>query len=221
MSFLRRIPIVALVALIACAHHAERIGQRATRAVKAELAQIDPAVARDLGDQAARGAVNGVLTELGSEQHRALLDALAATTSGAAARGVMRALIPERAGMQQLVDRTMASAVAGLGKSLADDTALRGELAGISRQLSAAAVAGARDALSDVFPDCARAPDRRRCVEDRVSAVSRAAARGMLLGFVDAAEVPLLVCVFLAGVLVTLLVVRVRRPRAPSAPSPA
>jgi hypothetical protein len=57
MPLVWRIPILALVASVACAQHAKQLARGATRGVKYELAQIDPAIARTLGDQAARGAV--------------------------------------------------------------------------------------------------------------------------------------------------------------------
>src|SRR5262245_53318259 len=94
MSLVRGMPIFALVA-IACAGHAKQLAKSATQGVKAQVAQIDPAVARTLGDQAARGAVSGALSELASDEHRDLIDEIVDTTSAAAARGVVIALRPD------------------------------------------------------------------------------------------------------------------------------
>jgi hypothetical protein len=209
MLLVRGILILGLVAAIACASHAQRAAKAATKGVKAQVAELDPAIARTLGDQHARGAVNGALAELANEQHRELLGAIAAETSEAAARGMMAAL-PDSARLQQLIDRIVAGAVGDLGRHLAADTALQGQLAAITHQLSASAVYGARDALGDIFPECTGALDRRRCVEDKVGELSRAAARGMMSGFLSAGKWPLLAFAFLAGALVTLLLVRAR-----------
>jgi hypothetical protein len=203
-------PMFALVAAVACVSHAKQVAKAATKGVKAQLAQIDPTVARTLGDQAARGVVTGALAALESEQHRELLGSFVETTSRAAARGFTYALSTESVRVQQLVDRTVANAVSGFGRRLAEDPTLRGQLAAITHQLSSSAVHGARDALADIFPECSGVSDRRRCIEDVVGEVSRVAARGMMTGFIGAAKWPILALAFLAGVLVTLLFVRAR-----------
>jgi len=203
-------PTLALVAAVACASHAKQLAKGTTMGVKAKLAQIDPAVARTLGDQAARGAVTGALAELANEQHRERVGAIVDTAWEAAARGVVSALSPDGERLQQLIDRTVASAVGGFGRRLAADTTLREQLAAITHQLSASAVYGARDALAEIFPECTGASNRRRCVEDEVGEVSRAAARGMRVGLIGSAGWPILAFVFLAGVLVTLLLVCAR-----------
>lgn len=223
MSLVRGTPIVALVAVVACASHAQMIGYRATKGVKGQVAQINPVVARTLGDEAARGAVTGALSELASEQQRELIGAIVETTSEAAARGVAVALSPASQQIQELVDHAMASALSGVDRSvamavsgverrlaqtLAEDSTLRQQLAATAHQMSASAVFGVRDAMADIFPQCTGA-DRRRCVEREVGELSRAAARGMLVGFVGAGW-PILAVAFLAGVLVTLLLARVR-----------
>ena len=208
MLFVRGMPILALVA-VACAGHAKQLAKSATKGVKAQIAQIDPAFARTLGDQAARGAVTGALSELASDEHRELINEIVDTTSAAAARGVVIALRPDAEQLQRLVDRTVVRAVSGFGQRLATDSTLREQLASMSHQLSASAVFGARDALADIFPECSGAADRRRCVVDAVADVSRAAARGMTVGFI-AAGWPLLALVFVAGVLIALLLVRAR-----------
>jgi hypothetical protein len=197
--------ILALVAVIACEHHAQMIARGATKGVKAQVAQIDPAAWRAVGDQAARGAVTGALAELASEQHRELVSEIVDTTSQAAARGVAMSLDSEK--LQQLVDRTVASAVGGVGRHLAADTMLQEQLGAMTHQMSASAVYGARDAL---FPECSSAADRRGCIEDEVGEMARAAARGMMGGLVSAARWPILALAFLAGVLVTLLIVGAR-----------
>src|SRR5262245_57960922 len=134
MSLVRGMPILALVAAVSCASHAKQVAKGATMGVKAKVAESDPVVARTLGDQAARGAVTGALAELASEQQRELVGAIVDTTSEAAARGVMIALSPDGARLQQLVDRTVAGAVGGFGRRLAADTTLREQLAAITHQ---------------------------------------------------------------------------------------
>ncbi len=221
MSLARGLPTLALVAAVACASHAKQVAKGAIKGVEAQVAQIDPAVVRKLGDQAARGAVTGGLAELASEQQRELVSAIVDTTSKAAAHGAMVALSPDGERLQQLVDRTVASAVGGFGRHLAADTTLREQLAAIAHQLSASAVHGARDALADIFPECTGASERRRCIEDEVGEVSRAAARGMMVGFIGAARWPILAFAFVTGVLVTLLLVRARSAVTRGKPPPA
>jgi len=183
VSFVRGIPKLALVTVVACAAHAQQLAQRATEGVKAQVAQIDPTIARTIGDQAGRGAVAGSLDELTDTAHREALGSLVGATTQAVVHGAMAAFSR-------------------------DD--VRDQLAATARQAGTAAVLGARDALPDVFPECSGAVDRRRCVEDQVVAMSRAAARGMVAGAFASAHWPILALVFLAGVLVTLLFVRVR-----------
>jgi hypothetical protein len=209
MLFVRamlRLALVALVAPVACASHAKQFAKAATLGVKTQIAAIDPAVARTVGDQVARGAVSGALAELESAQHREVLGAIVDMTSKAATQGMIVALRPDREQLQELVDHTLANAVGGFSRQLAADRTLRDQLAAISYQASASAVYGARDALVDIFPECTGSPDRRHCVEAEVGVMSRAAARGMMGGFVDIVRWPILVLVFLAGAGLTLLV---------------
>jgi hypothetical protein len=210
MSLVRAIPIVALLAMTACASHVQRIARSAAQGVKAQVAEIDPAHLRALGDQAARGAVSGALAELESERYRERLDELVHSASEAAARGFMTALGPDSAQWREVVDRTVASAVDAVGRRLAADATLHEQLAALGQQLSASVVHGAKDAIGDVFPQCAEASDRRRCVENEVRELSRAATRGMMGGVLGSLRWPLLALVFLAGALVALLLVRVR-----------
>lgn len=206
MSLVRRVP--ALMLVMACAGHAKQAARNATRGVKAEIALVDPAVARTVGAQAGRGVVAGALEELTSQQ-RALFGDVLEGTSHAAARGVAMALSSDSYRLQEMFDRAGASAVGGIGRGLAADTMWRDQLASMSHQLSASAVYGARDALADIFPECTGKADWRRCVEDGVGTMSRTAAREMMVGFMSAVKWPILAFVFLAGALVTLLFVRV------------
>jgi hypothetical protein len=212
MPLVWRIPILALVASVACAQHAKQLARGATRGVKYELAQIDPAIARTLGDQAARGAVTGALDELASLPSREAIDAMIAWTREEAARSIASAMRPNGV-FQQLVDRTVANAVNSLTRDLAPDTALRDELATIAREVSTSAVHGARDAVGDVFAECAGVVDRRRCIDDRIRELARAAVRGAAVGIVDAARIPIFALVFATGALFTLLLVRIWRAR--------
>jgi hypothetical protein len=208
MSLVRVMPALALVAG-ACASHAQSVAKGATRGVKAQVSQIDPGVARTVGDQAARGAVMGALSELASAEQRELIGELVDTTSAAAARGIMTALGSEEGRLQQLADRTAANMVGNFGRGLESDATLHEWLVATTHELAASAVYGARDALADVFPECTGASDRRRCIQREVGEVSREAAHGMMVGFLSALRWPLIALVFLAGVLVTLLFTRV------------
>ena len=94
-----------------------------------------------VGDQAARGAISGTLAELASGEQRELVGAVVDTTSRAATRGILIALRPDTAYLQELVDRALGSAVdsavSGAGRHLAADSALRQQLAATTHELSA------------------------------------------------------------------------------------
>ena len=219
MSLVCRTPILVFVAVVACAQHAKQLAKSATMGVKTQISQFDPVVARTIGDQSARGAVTGALEELTTQPNRELIAAAVEATSAAAAHGIARGLAPDSGDVQQLVDRTVAAAAGSLSRRLASDGELRYELVTIARQMSASAVYGARDAVPDIFPECSRVSQRRRCIEDHIADVSRAAARGLALGVLDAARLPILVLVFLAGVVLALLLVRARPARSRAGPS--
>jgi hypothetical protein len=210
MSFVRGALTVAFVANVACVSHAKRMAKEATLGVKAQLAQVNPAFAASLGDHFARGLVGGAIAELGSDENVELVRAVVDATSSEAAREMLIALTSDSGRFQMLVEGTVDGAVTSFGRHLAEDTVLRTQLSSLTHELSASAVQGARDALGDVFPQCAGVADRRRCIEDQVSGVSRAAARGMMAEFVGAARWPMLGLAFLAGVLIALLVVNTR-----------
>lgn len=197
--------LLALPLLVACAGHAQSVARSATTGVKAQIAEVDPIIARQLGDLAGRGAVTGALAELGTEEQRALVIAFVDTTAAAAAHGILAALQPEAVRLQQLADRTVDSAIDGLDRRLATDTVLREQLAGISHQVSASVVYGARDALAEVFPECTGASDRRRCALNAVGEVSRTAGRGLMSGILSAVQWPLIALIFLSGMLFMLL----------------
>jgi hypothetical protein len=216
MSFVRGALTLALVANVGCASHAKKIAKAAAAGVKTQLAQINPANAQLLGDHFARGLVAGTLAELGSEENLRFVRAVVDTTSSEAARSMLLALTSDGGRWQLLFQDTMDGAIVGLGQRLAADTALRAQLASFTHELSASAVSGARDALADVFPQCAGAANRRSCIEDEVASMSRAAARGMMAGFVDTARWPMLGLAFFAGVVLALLIVIARAPRAPT-----
>lgn len=205
MSLVRRLPLLALVAAMGCASHAKSAASSATMGVKSRLAEVNPAIATQLGDLAGRGAIRGVLAALDTEEQRALVRAFVDTTAAAAARGILTELQPEVARLQGLATSTVNGAIDDLDKRLSEDTVLREQLAAIGHQVSASAVYGARDALAEMFPECSSVSDRRRCVMNAVAEVSRTAARGMMGGIMASVQWPLIALVFLAGMLFMLL----------------
>jgi hypothetical protein len=208
MSIAHRIAGIALIAALGCESQAKRVAMSATSGVKEKVAQIDPAIASTIAEEAARGAKAGVLAEVNSEEFSEAIDAVFARASKAATRGVLTAL--QEGELQQLADRTVASAVSTVGRQLSEDTTVRDQLGAISHQVSASAVYGARDALADSFPECTGSSNWRRCVEGEMHAMARSASRGLIVGIVDAIKWPILALVFLAGALFTLLLVRGR-----------
>jgi hypothetical protein len=211
MWLVRRLPLLVFLTVAACASHAERLARRATTGVKAEITAMDPSVAKDFGVYAGRGAVSGALGELTSAQNQAMVRAILAATSQAAARGVSAAMSADTGKLQQLFDLAGTSALNGFSRSLETNAALRDQISQMSHQVAASAVYGARDALADAFPECSGTKDWRRCLDQTVADMSRTAARGMMAGFISAAKMPILAFTFLAGVLATLLVGGVMR----------
>jgi hypothetical protein len=208
MSLCRRLLVLALLVVAGCESHAQSLARGATVGVKSQVAQIDPAVVRSLGEQAGRGAVTGAMAELVSPEQRAMFEALVDSSSDAAARAVMKVLGPEETKLTAIFAAGGATAVGGIGRALENDPTVRDAVAAIAHQTSVSAVYGVRDSLADLFPECKGGADWRRCVETAVSDISNRAARGMVAGFVSAAKMPIIAFVFLAGVLVTLLLQR-------------
>jgi hypothetical protein len=201
---------ICVVALVGCAHHAQRVGAHAAKGVKSQIAAVDPEVTQAIAENAARGVVTGTLLEL--EDKNQMLEVVMREASNAVARGIANAAPTYADAIQTVVDRASTGAVAALGRSLETDAAFRRNLAETSRQMSESAVYGARDAL-DLFSECRGAADRKRCIAQYVDDVSRAAARGITGGIVDALKAPMIAIAFVTGVLATLLVARIRRPR--------
>lgn len=210
-SRLHKLPIAALLVLAGCA---QQIGARAAKGAAQTVATKLSGVEPEAVSEIVRGTMTGMLTELTTPEHLQMVDAIAIKASRAAARGIVGELrATEGAGFEQMANGVAASAIATLGRTLETDTVLRGHLTQMSRELSASAVAGVRDELASVFPGCGGATGEQ-CMERRISELSRAAARGMTAGIVEAAKLPLMALSFLAGVLLALVLVRVRRSRA-------
>jgi len=209
-SHLDKMWIMALLAIAGCAH---QIGSRATQGaaqtVATKLQQIEPEAVSGI----VRGTMTGMLTELTAPEHLQVFETIALNASRAATRGIATELrTTEGAGLEQVANRVAGSAVATLGHTLTGDPGLRSNLTQMSREISASAVAGVRDELASVFPECSDA-NRKQCVERRISELSRVAARGLTAGVVGAAKLPLMGLSFLIGMLLALLVVRARRAR--------
>lgn len=211
--------ILAVAATIACQHNAKGLAANATRGIKSQVSQIDPAVVQTVADRAGRGAVTGSLAEIGTEENQSRLEAIARETADAAARGVMNGLVSAR--LQHIAEQTVASAVDGAKRSIETDLVGNRYFPRLASEMSASAVYGARDAVVDVFPDCGHVVDRRSCVEQHVADLSRSMSRSVAAGVVAGARVPAFALTFLMGALLTLLIVRMRSRRPPSdAPRP-
>lgn len=203
--------VLVLIVAAGCAH---RVAARTTAGVastlETKLSEIDK---EEIADRVARSTTAGTVSQLASPEQLAMLQTIASTTSAAVARGLVDEVRrSEGAGLDLVADRAALGAIAGLGRGLEQDAALRDQLTRMSRELSASAMAGARDELARMFPDCPDG-DRRTCIERQISDVSRAAARGVTAGIVDAAKLPLMALAFLAGVAVALLFARSGRAR--------
>jgi hypothetical protein len=198
---------------LACAGCAHSIGQSATRGaaetIQTKISKVDTEAALAVARRTAAAAAEGALSELSAHTH--VFDAVATTAATAAARGFLDGMRAADAEVLALVDRASAHMVAGVGRALANDEAFRASVVSLAGDMSASATVRARDEIATVFPACAGA-DRQRCIEDYIANLSRAAARGLTSGLAAPVKLAVLALAFLSGVLLTLLVVRGRRP---------
>jgi hypothetical protein len=125
-------------------------------------------------------AVDGAISHLQDPAHLAALEAVAGST---ASRAMQRAM-------------TVAT------------ERLQGDLgAGMVETARKAALSATDGALHQIFPGCP--DDDRRCLDRRITDLSRAAAAGFTRGIRDSLAIPALVLAFLAGAIVTMMVMMI------------
>src|SRR4029079_4933052 len=132
--------------------------------------------------------------------------------AAAAAAAVDRAFEKTLAGSPSPVERLAAEAAGGFRASLASGLASDlGENGPVSTSVSGAvrlAAASATDgAVGRIFPGCT--PDDTDCLHRRVAALSQEAAAGFGIGLKRSLGIGALVLAFLAGAVVTLMVMLV------------
>jgi hypothetical protein len=210
----RGVAFALALALCACTYKLERGGAAvatgALRASEARLAQIDPEIVAPLAEAGARATVDGALRALEEDDTQRRLEQAVRVAAAAVVRGIVEGeremLVAFSDDIAARVIRTIATGFEGpLRTSIADTT----------RVVSASAVKGARDELTLMFPECVDG-DRQRCVERRITELSRAASFGAARGVTAGLRPLLLALSFVAGVGLTLLAVLVmqrRRPR--------
>jgi hypothetical protein len=188
--------------LHAAKEEAHELGER--------LSKVDT---RATAEQTSRAAIRGLTDELAKPEHQRVIDETIAGVSRAAMRGLTEGV--RKADIAGMVDRAVTAATASLERRLAD-----GKLQGEVHELGASAVAGVRDELGSVFPDCQGA-ERSGCVERHIAELSRAAAQSVTDGILGAARLPLLAISFVTGAaFAMLLALLIARTRAVTGPSP-
>jgi hypothetical protein len=205
------VTVVALVMVSGCAQLAERSGQRASqgalRAAAAKLRQVDPNQLTTLIETKSGAAVTGALSQLGGAEQQAQLEQAVAVAAAAALRGVAE---HDRDALVRIANLAAVGAIGAVTRELHADGSLRREMTATTREISASAIAGARDALALVFPECSDG-DRRQCVERRIAELSHAVSAGVARGLVDGLRFESLAFAFGAGALLTLIAVYVAR----------
>ncbi len=189
-------------------------GQATTGALQAlqeQSANLDPNFVSPVAERTTRGVIVGALSQLDNEEQQALLRELIASSAAAAVGGIAA---QDQAALGRLADLAAANAIAALSRELEADGPLRANLNSATRQLSASAIAGARDQLRDLVPSCAQ--NDPNCIERRIVELSRSVSRGVAKGVFDELELGALGLAFLGGVILTLVVMAfVRIARAP------
>lgn len=210
---------VALMSCAGCAHTISSGSEQATkgalRAASAKVQRIEPGALDPLADASARAVVTGVLSTLDDPAQQRQLAEVVSVSAAAALRGLAGADVDAAFGA--MADLVASRTLAALARELAFDTPLRLGMNDATHALAGSAVAGARDELTTWWGCAGR--DDQGCMERRLSALTRELTRGATQGVFDTLAIGLLVSSFIAGVLLTMivvavvLVVRRQRPR--------
>lgn len=182
--------VVAVAATVGCGA-AQMVGARATQgaaeAARQQALRADPSEPSVLAERAARGTVQGALSQMDTPEQR---EQLASTLRLAFAAGV-------RGGIEEAMRAS---------SERADAVAATTEL------ISASAVRGARQEIGGLFPEC-RGSDRDRCVERRLGDLSRAVSSGVAEGMRELFAIPLLLLGFVCGIATALALSWIRAAR--------
>lgn len=201
--------MLACLALGACGivgSKSEDVTAGAIRAAKQEVGQVDPTVVGPIAERNARGVVVGTLSQLGGDTESQSFRDLVASSAAAAVGGIA---FQDRAAVGQIANLAAANAIDAFARELGADGALRGNMSLATRELSASAIAGARDELRGLVPSCPG--DEPNCVERRLVELSRQVSRGIARGVADELRLGVLVLAFLGGVTITLIVLAFMR----------
>lgn len=231
----RRLGCIAVLLAVAGCGLAHQAGAGAASGAGQEL-ESRLGEARGLGcphsECMSRAFVKGLLAELQSPEQRDQLNAVVRSVLASAIESMLaEATSPEQLAQLGLITETAAQSMrrgfleGGMGGSftaIGDQTtqgavdALRRALgaqgqgplatsfAATAEQVSASTVRGIR-AEAGLFPECS-GPDRARCVDERLTALSRAASIGVREGLRGIIAIPLLVFAFVLGLIVALLI---------------
>jgi hypothetical protein len=172
-------------------------------AVKGAVTQLDTPEQRAQIQAIIQGAVQDVLTEMSSPEQLAQVRMIAEN----AARSAMAGFLGGNGGMPS-VDSITNQTVSAVRRSLGADGngPLSDTLAATAERVSASTVRGIRGEM-DLFPECT-GPNRHRCVDERLTALSRAASIGVREGLRGLIAIPVVAFSFLLGLVVALLVSR-------------
>ena len=201
--------LLALVALGGCAAKIQRGTEAATtgalRAAGAKASRVDPQRLTTATEAGARATVQGALSQLDDAQTRRQLEQIVMAAAAATLRGIVE---QERAALVRISDDAATGVIRALAAGL--EGPLQRGVADTTRTMSASAIAGARDELATVFPECTGS-ERRACIERRIGELSHAASLGVARGILEGLAPGLLAIAFLAGAALTLVAVLVVR----------
>jgi hypothetical protein len=201
--------LLAIGGLAGCAAKIQRGGEAATtgalRAAGAKVSRIDPQQLTTAAEAGARAAVQGALSQLDDAETRRRLEEIVMAAAAATLRGIAE---QERAALVRISDDAATGVIRALAAGL--EGPLQQGVADTTRTMSASAIAGARDELATVFPECT-GHERRACIERRIGELSHAASLGVARGILEGLAPGLVAIAFLAGAGLTLLAVLVVR----------
>jgi hypothetical protein len=204
--------VVLLVAAggAGCARHAaSQVTAGALSSIEKGVKEEKPPGEARPVELGAQRAVRAGVAQLSSPEQLAELRRVA---EEAAAAAVTRALQAALAGSPSPVERLATEAAEGFRESLstglAGDLGEAGPLAtGVSGAVRLAAASATDGAVGRIFPGCA--PEDATCLDRRIAALSQQAAVGFGAGLKKSLGLAALVLAFIAGAVVTLMVMLV------------
>ena len=172
----------------------------ASAMVRGALAQLHTPAQRAQLSAMIRSVVEDVIAEASSPEQLAQIRLITETAARSAVQGFLgtNGQMPT---VGSLTDQTLGAVRNSLGAT--GEGPLATSLAATAERVSASTVRGIRGEAG-LFPECT-GPDRARCVDERLTALSRAASIGVRDGLRGLVALPLLALSFVLGLIVAVL----------------